>query len=161
MTSPSSQADPRITAPVGSPAGGPESLRSVPGWVLRLVLGAAAVAAALLVISSDSQARAPGVAQVLMVFAAAVAALAPGTVVPLAVMVGLVLFRLAAGGPILDGTLVVLVALLPLIHQLAGAAAAIPARSKCRWTALRPAMIRYAIAVLPVEIALVAVILVR
>lgn len=158
MTPPAATAHSTSVAAPGIPtqadAGG---VRSVPGWALRLVLGGAAVAASLIVMLAEPRIDAPGVLQVFLLLASIGTALAPGSVLPLAVMIGVVLFRLASHVPVLDGTLLALVALLPLVHQLAGMCAAVPARSDCLWRALRPAMVRYAMAVVPVEVAVAAV----
>lgn len=167
MTQSSFQADPNPGTAAGIPADGPASdatvsrtvPRIVPGWALRATLGAATVAASFMAMLAASQIEATSVLGVLLVIATVGTMLAPGSVWPLAVMIGVVLFRLEAGGPILDGMLMALVALLPLIHQLAGVCAAIPARSACHWSALRPAMIRYAMVVAPVEFVVGAVLI--
>lgn len=126
----------------------------VAGWALRLVLGAAAAGAIAVAMADVPDIGIISVAGVVMMLLVLGTALAPGTVVPLLLLIGLVIYRLLAEGPALDVALAVLVLLMPLIHQLAGIAAAIPPRSRCDWHALRPAAVRYLLAVVPVEIAL-------
>ncbi|MEO7125195.1 MAG: hypothetical protein ABI382_06540 [Nakamurella sp.] len=153
MTLSSFHVDPTPDAGAGIPADGRSAApRSVRGWALRVSLGAATLAASVIVILSAPPIGAIALMEVLLVMAALGTALAPGSVLPLAVMIGVVAFRVASSGPVLDAALIALVALLPLIHQMAGVCAAIPARSTCYVSALRPAMIRYAIAVVPVEL---------
>lgn len=124
--------------------------RAIPGWVLRLVLGAATLTASIVVTVAAPRIEAASLLGTLLVMAAIGAALAPGSALPLTVLIGVIVFRAVTPGPVLDATLVVLVALVPLIHQLAGICAPIPPRSSCQWRALRSAIARYAIAVIPV-----------
>lgn len=151
----------RDTSPTtGAPAGAPLGAwlvgggAGVPGWVLRLALGAAAAGATGVAMAGAPGVGVTSVAGILMMLLVLGTALAPGSVFPLLLLVGLVIYRVVADGPVLDVSLAVLVLLMPLIHQLAGIAAAIPGRSWCHWPALRPAAIRFVVAVLPVEIAL-------
>lgn len=127
--------------------------RTVPGWALRAALAAAGLAATGAVMVPAPAFDSSALVTVLLVAASAGAALAPGSVLPLLVMLGAIAVRAATPGPALDAGLAVLVVLLPLIHQLAGVCAPIPPRSACRWRALRPAAVRYAIAVMPVACA--------
>jgi hypothetical protein len=82
----------------------------------------------------------------------------PGTAAPTVLLVVAVLLRIRSGGTI-DGVLLAEVALIPLIHQLAGIAAAVPAASRVDRGSLRPAAVRYLLAVVPVEIALTVLLL--
>lgn len=129
-----------------------ESMRTVAGWVLRLVLGVATVTAIVVAMIGAPMIGALSVVGVLLVAAALGTVLAPGSVLPLVVLICLVLYRVAAVDHGADVPLMVLAALMALIHQLAGICAVVPARSSCQWAALRPAAIRYLAAVVPVEI---------
>lgn len=140
------------TAPI------PEAARTLPGWALRTVLGAATVGAITVAMIGAPQIGATSVVGVLLALGAIGTVVVPGTVLPLVVLICLVLYRLAAVDTALDGALLALIALLPLVHQLAGICAAIPPRSACHWAALRPALSRYLIAVVPVELVVALVI---
>lgn len=154
MTLPAAAAVPVSDTPAGgSPAAAPP--RTVAGWALRLALGAASLAASLAAMVPAPPFEAASLLGVLLVAASIGAALAPGSVMPLAVLVGVIVFRMATPGAVFDAPLLALIALAPLIHQLAGVCAPVPARSACSWRALRPAAIRYAITVMPVECAAV------
>jgi phosphate:Na+ symporter len=126
----------------------------IPGWGLRLVRGAAAAGATAVAMAAVPDIGVLSVAGVAMMLLVIGTAFAPGSVVPLLLLIGLVIYRLLQTGPVLDVGLAVLVLLLPLIHQLAGIAGAIPPQSRCDWRVLRPAGLRYLMAVLPVEIVL-------
>ena len=146
---------------VGDAGGGAPAAVGVPGWALRLALGLAAAAATAVAMAGLPEVGVTSVAGIVMVLLVLGTAAAPGSVVPLLMLIGLVIYRVLRHGPMLDGGLAALVLLMPLVHQLAGIAAAVPARSVCRWAALRPAAIRLSIAVVPVEIALLVVALAR
>lgn len=129
----------------------------VPGWALRVGLGVAAAAA-----TAVAMAGAPGVgvlsaAGIVMMVLVVGTALAPATVLPLLLLIGLVVYRLLAEGPVLDLGLAALVLLMPVIHQLAGLAGAIPTRSRCAWAVFRRPAVRFAVAILPVQMALLVV----
>ncbi len=126
---------------------------AVPGWCLRLALAAVAAGAVGVAMAGAPQIGVLSVAGIVMMLLALGTALAPDSVLPLLLLVGLVIYRVVAPGPTLDAGLAALLVLMPLIHQLAGVAGAIPLRSRCRWRVLRPAAQRLAVAVLPVEIA--------
>lgn len=143
----------------GRPAGDAGSTvpSGIPGWGLRLMLGAAASGATAVAMAAVPEIGVLSVAGVAMLLLVIGTAFAPGSVMPLLLLIGLVIYRLLETGPLLDVGLAVLVLLLPLIHQLAGIAGAIPPHSRCDWRVLRPAGLRYLMAVLPVEIALLVV----
>lgn len=128
------------------------SRRTVPGWALRVAVALAALAAVLVVMLQAGDLQAAGAVGVLLALVGVGSALAPGSVCPLLLLIGLVTLRLAAS-TVFDVSLVVLIALLPLIHQLAGACATIPARSVCEVGALAPAARRYVVSVIPALIA--------
>jgi hypothetical protein len=126
----------------------------IPGWGLRLVLGAVAAAATGVALAGVPDIGVLSVAGIVMMLLVIATGFSPGSVMPLLLLIGLVIYRLMQAGPVLDAGLAVLVALMPLIHQLAGIAGAIPPHSRCDWRVMRPAAGRYLVAVVPVEIAL-------
>lgn len=129
-------------------------LRAVRGWVLRAALGLATVAAIIVAMTGAPAIGAVSAVGVLLFAGAVGTVLVPGSVLPLVVLICLVLYRMAAVDPSPDVALMLLAALIALIHQLAGICAVVPPRSACQWAALRPALLRYLLAVVPVEIAL-------
>lgn len=140
-----------------SAALGTTPIGRIGGWTLRLAL--------LLAASFAVSVSAHGVVDLWSLIGIALAALvigtaaAPGTLVPLLLLLAVVGLRLLSGGPRPDLALAALVALLPLIHQLCGIAAAVPGRARLSITALRPAAGRYLVAVVPVEVAVLLAIL--
>jgi hypothetical protein len=88
-------------------------------------------------------------------------AAAPGSVLPLLFLIGLVAYRLMAAGAVPDAGLFALVALMPAVHQLAGICSGIPPRARLGWPVLRPAAVRWCIAVIPVEVWLLVLALLR
>lgn len=148
-----------MTTPTpAAPATTPADTRSVAGWALRAALGVAALATVLAVVIPASHFDAIGMLTFFLVVAAIGTSLAPGSLVPAGLLLAVVALRLAATGPAIDGVVATLVALIPLVHQLAGICATVPPRSSCRWAALRPAALRYLAAVVPTEVAVVVVI---
>ncbi len=135
------------------PAAAPPTARGLPGWALRLVLGLAGGAAVVVAMAGAGHVDAVSVAGFVMLLLVLGAAAAPASVVPLLLLIGVVLYRLLAGDPTFGPALAGLVFLTALVHQLAGLAAAIPARSRCRWSALLPAALRFVMVVVPVEAA--------
>ena len=131
--------------------------QGIPGWALRIALAAAGAAAAAGAITGAPGVSVLSVAGVAMMVLALGTALAPATVLPLLLLIGLVVYRLLAAGPVLDLRLALLVLLMPAIHQLAGLTGAIPARSRCSWAVLRRPALRFAAAVAPVQVALLVV----
>lgn len=145
--------------PAGIEAGEPAGIEAAapatfPGWGLRVALLLAASAAATVAMLGAPQAGVTTVVGVVMLLLVVAVTFAPGGATTVVFLLGLVGYRVAADGPTIDGGLVALVLLLPLIHQLAAFGAAIPGRSRVRWGVLRPAAGRLILAVLPVEIAL-------
>jgi hypothetical protein len=125
------------------------SARTVPGWALRVAVGAACLTATLTAVVPAPPFGVSSVLGVLLVAASVGAALAPGSVLPLVVLIGAIVSRAATPGPVLDAGLAALLMLLPLIHQLAGVSATVPPRSACHWQALRPAAVRYSLSAIP------------
>ncbi len=72
----------------------------------------------------------------------------PGSAAATVLLVGALCLRLAVGHPELDGSLVALVVMLPLVHQLAALCAVVPLRSDVYVSALTPTLARYLGAVL-------------
>ncbi len=117
------------------------------GWMLRVLLGLAVGGTLAIVMAGAVGVGMWSVAGVSMLAVGIGTVLVPGTVLPLLLLLGVVLYRLAASGPVLGASLAALLALVALIHHAAGLAAVIPLRSECEWAALRPALVRYAVAV--------------
>jgi len=124
------------------------------GWALRLALGACAALAAAISMAEAPVVGVTSVAGFVLMLLVIGTAAAPGSVVPMLFLLAVVLYRLVPNGSLLDGGLVALAALVPIVHQLAGLAAAIPVRSLVSWRVLRPAALRLVIVVVPVELAL-------
>ena len=72
----------------------------------------------------------------------------PGSSAAAVLLVGALFLRAAVGHPELDGSLVALVVMLPLVHQLAALCAVVPLRSDVYVSALTPTAARYLGAVL-------------
>jgi hypothetical protein len=72
----------------------------------------------------------------------------PGSAAPAVLMFGALCLRIFVADPVLDGSLVGLVFLLPLVHQMAALSAVIPLRANLYWSALLPTVMRYFAAVL-------------
>ncbi len=87
----------------------------------------------------------------------------PASLAPLVLCVLAIMMRLLSttgtGEDSLDFTALMLGALLPITHQLAALAAGIPARSKFEWSAIRPTVVRCAVAVSAVELLLFVLVL--
>ncbi len=67
----------------------------------------------------------------------------PGSALVLFVLAAVLADRIFFGSAVLDGQLVALAVLVPLVHQLAALAAAVPLRSTLRISALLPTAMRY------------------
>ncbi|MET3804973.1 hypothetical protein ABIB25_001969 [Nakamurella sp. UYEF19] len=67
----------------------------------------------------------------------------PGSAASAVLLVGALTARVFLGHPQLDGSLIALVVLLPLVHQLAALSAVVPLRSNVQWAALMPTGLRY------------------
>ncbi len=78
----------------------------------------------------------------------------PGSGGPAVLLFGALVLRIVVGKPELDGRLISLVMLLPLVHQLSALAAVVPLDSAVRWRALTPTLLRYLGAVLVTVIGL-------
>jgi hypothetical protein len=133
----------------------------ISGFALRWGLAALATIAVTIAMAGVPDVGFWSVIGIVMVLLVVGTAFAPGTVIPLLFLLGLVAYRLMGDGSTVDMGLFALVALMPAIHLLAGVAGGIPLRARLHWTVLRPSAIRYCIAVIPVEIGLAALALVR
>lgn len=67
----------------------------------------------------------------------------PGSIAAVLLLTGALCLRIALGTPELDGSLVALTVLLPLVHQLAALCVAVPLRANVQWPALLPTAVRY------------------
>ena len=67
----------------------------------------------------------------------------PGSSAPVVLLLLALVVRIFLATPVLDGRLIALVLLLPLVHQLSALAAVVPLRSAVQWPALMPSIVRY------------------
>lgn len=72
----------------------------------------------------------------------------PGSAASTVLLIGALCLRTFLGRPELDGSLITLVMLLPLVHQLAALSTVVPLRSNVYLPALLPTLLRYLGAVL-------------
>lgn len=144
-------ADSAVTGPGVRPAG------SIPAGGAWLRIGLAAVVAALLVTSwIPPNPPALGWVQVgVMVVLGLATVCAPGTLGVTLLLGGVVTVRFITGEGRVDATLFVLAVLVPLCHQLAGLAAAVPVWSRLHLRALLPSLVRYLIVTVLTVLALV------
>ena len=131
------------------------------GSALRVGLLGLAAAAAAVAMAGVPEVHVWSVVGVVLIGLVVGTASAPGTVLPLLFLLGLVAYRLMGHGTAPDAGLFLLVALMPAVHQLAGACSGIPLRARLGFTVLRPAALRWCGAVIPVEIGLAVLALVR
>lgn len=131
------------------------------GLGLRLALLALAMAAAAVAMAGVPDVRVWSVVGVALIGLVIGTASAPGTVLPLLFLLALVGYRLMGDGVAPDAGLFALVALMPAVHQLAGLCGAIPPQARFGLAVLRPAGLRWCVAVLPVEVGLVVLALLR
>lgn len=134
---------------------------SVRAWLLRAGLAAATASALAIVLIGASGVGVASPAGFAVIAAAVGTVAAPGTVLPLMFLIGVVLYRLATPGAAPDMSLAALIALVPLVHQLAAVCAVVPRRSRCEWMALRPATTRYLVSVVVAELILVVAVVAR
>jgi hypothetical protein len=133
----------------------------VTGLLLRLLLLALAAGAAAVAMAGVPDIGVWSVLGVMMIALVIGTASAPGTVVPLLFLLGLVAYRLMAHGAVPDLGLAALVALMLAVHQLSGICSGIPPRARLGLDVVRPAAIRWCVAVVPVELGLAVLALVR
>ncbi len=69
--------------------------------------------------------------------------LRPGSAAPTLLLVGALCLRIFSGHPTLDGSLIGMTVLLPLVHQLAALAVVVPVGANVEWAALLPTAVRY------------------
>lgn len=131
------------------------------GLGLRLALLGLAGAAAAVAMAGVPDVGVWSVVGVVLLGLVIGTASAPGTVLPLLFLLGLVGYRLMGPGLTPDAGLIALVALMPAVHQLAGLCGGIPPRARLGFAVLRPAALRWCGAVLPVEVGLVVLLLLR
>ena len=74
--------------------------------------------------------------------------LRPASPAPAVLLLLTLVVRIFLAEPVLDGRLIALVLLLPLVHQLCALATVVPMRSAAAWPALIPSVARYLGAVL-------------
>lgn len=135
--------------------GRPAVLPGGGGW-LRIMLATAYLLVVVTLWVPDSE----GVSRVVKLGVVAVLGFAlvvrPGSAAAAMVIFGALAIRVLTGDPVLDGSLIGLIVLLPLVHQLAALGAAVPVPSNVYLTALRPTALRYVGSVLATVLGLVA-----
>lgn len=146
----------RLDRPLGAveqgavEAGAAEAARvgrvtTIPGggsW-LRIAL-ALATLATLAVIWVPGQAEGQAVLELAVMAAVFLWLVArPGSAAAVVLMFGALCLRVSLGKPELDGSLVALTVLLPLVHQLAAVCVVVPLRANVQWPALLPTAVRY------------------
>jgi len=67
----------------------------------------------------------------------------PGSAAAVVLLIGALCLRISPGLPELDGSLVALTVLLPLVHHLAALCVAVPLGADVQWPALLPTALRY------------------
>ena len=67
----------------------------------------------------------------------------PGSAAAVVLLIGALCLRVSPGKPELDGSLIALTILLPMVHQLAALCVAVPLRADVQWPALLPTAVRY------------------
>lgn len=149
-------------SPVGAASAGRETAgREVAGRTLRGVL---ALAVAGLVAGSLAGGAGTGVLTgvgVVMIGLAVVTIGAPGSPAATFLVITALGIHLMLDSATIDAGVVLLTILIPLVHQLSGICAVIPAVSRVSLAALRPAALRFAGAVGVVLIGLAVLALVR
>ena len=118
---------------------------TIPGggsW-LRIALGLATIAT-FVVVYVPGRANGQAVLELALMAAVFLWLVArPGSAAALVLMFGALCLRVSPGRPELDGSLVALTVLLPLVHQLAALCGAVPLRANVQWPALLPTAVRY------------------
>lgn len=67
----------------------------------------------------------------------------PGSAAAMVLLLGALCLRISPGVPELDGSLIALTVLLPLVHQLSALCVVVPLRADVQWPALLPSAVRY------------------
>lgn len=123
--------------------------------ILHLSYAVAAAGVCIYVFLTMTVAVPPLVLVLLLVALWFTAVIKPDSLAPLILIVLAIVLRLfvvPAGAASLDGSVVLLAALLPVTHQLAALAAGIPASGKFEWSAVLPSVVRCVITVISVEV---------
>ncbi len=129
--------------------------RSVSGWMVRAALAASSVVVVIIsLLGGDSIGALSAVGLVLMAIAV-ITVTHPGSPASTFLVVGAMFAHLGLDTSTLDVGVALLVALIPLVHQLSGICAGIPLRSRVDLEVLKPAALRYLLCVMVVEVALV------
>lgn len=124
------------------------------GW-LRIVL-AVACALTMLELWIPGQAGGQVFLQLLLMIGLCLwVVVRPGSAAPAVLLISALCVRIFAGAAVLDGSLIALVVLLPLVHQVAAISAVVPLRSNVYWAAVLPTAVRYLGAVLTTVLGLI------
>ncbi len=121
------------------------AVTTIPGggsW-LRIGLAAATLATLLVVWVPGQGSGQEGLEVVVMAGLFLWLVARPGSAAAVVLLIGALCLRVSPGKPELDGSLVALTVLLPLVHQLAALCVAVPLRANVQWPALLPTAVRY------------------
>ncbi len=124
------------------------------GW-LRIALAAACIATMVALWTPDLSGSQLFFQLLLMVGVGAWVVLRPGSAAPVLLLIGALSLRVFLGEPVLNGSLITLALLLPLVHQLSALSAVVPLRSNVYLSALLPTILRYLGAVLATLLGLI------
>lgn len=118
---------------------------TIPGggsW-LRIALAVATLATLLVVWVPGQGGGQEGLELAVMAVVFLWLVIRPGSAAAVVLLIGALCLRVSPGVPELDGSLVALTVLLPLVHQLAALSVAVPLRADVQWPALLPTALRY------------------
>ena len=118
------------------------------GAWLRIVLTAACVLVMVNLFVHGQQGGQIFLQWAIAVFMTIWVVLRPASTAPAVLLLLTLVVRVFLAQPVLDGRLIALVLLLPLVHQLCARATVVPMRSAAAWPALIPSAARYLGAVL-------------
>lgn len=131
---------------------------AISSLILHLLNATACAGVCIYVFMTISVAVPPLLLVLLLValwFAAVIKPTSPAPLILILLAIVLRLFAVPVGAASLDGSVLLLTALLPVTHQLAALAAGIPATGKFEWSAVRPSVVRCVVTVLAFELPLI------
>ncbi|MGI8417851.1 MAG: hypothetical protein ACR2P2_16940 [Nakamurella sp.] len=129
--------------------------RTVGGWLVRAALAVSSVVVVIISLLGGEDIGALSAVGLVLMAIAVITVTHPGSSASTFLLVGAMFAHLGLNTSTLDIGVGLLVALIPLVHQLSGICAGIPLRSRVDLTVLKPAALRYLVCVVAVEVALV------
>ncbi|MDQ2847371.1 MAG: hypothetical protein M3Y77_13730 [Actinomycetota bacterium] len=129
--------------------------RTVSGWMVRVTLAASSVVVVIISLFGGDDIGALSAVGLVLMAIAVLTVTHPGSSASTFLLVGAMFAHLTLDTSTFDIGVGLLVALIPLVHQLSGICAGIPLRSRVDLVVLKPAALRYLVCVVAVEIALV------